>query len=926
MARAGERTFERTVASGGRITLDMALQAGAGNPIGWIDWVEMIYPRRLEAHQGTLRFHTPGGESGRFEFMLTSFAGEPQVWDVTDLGSMRRLGVRADGDAWLVQVEVTDGTRPRELMAFASTSARVPAMGDPVENQNLHGLAGFPEYVIVTPAVFRESAEDLADYRRAQDGLEVAVVDIDEVFNEFSGGRVDMRAVRDFLKFLYDRENAAEPSLRYTLLFGDGHYDFRGILPGGDENNWIPTYQSFESLTVLRSYTSDDYFGLLGDEEGVWRYEGDGTPSAERVDLGIGRLPARTAREAALFIEKIKHYESSTSLGAWRTRFTFVADDDHPGDDGSLHVDNAEVAVASAQGTDKDINIEKVYTPAYPALVTAVGRRLPDAAEDILRIVEEGTLVWNYSGHGGPEGLADERIFTVEDIEPLDNYDRLPIFVTATCSFGRFDMVDKQSGAELMVLAEQKGAVALFTTVRLVLTSGGDSAFNVGLNRVLTREMLTREEDGRPRRLGDIMFFTKNDDIGSQGNNRKFNLLGDPAMRIGLPNRPLAITEINGTPIVEPEGAQPEGVQAPEGASTMRAVQLAGGAELRANELTEIRGTVLDANDQPDPGFSGEVELTVFDAAREVTLDTDFYGSPSNPYDYSLRTDRIYRGRATVRNGDFSVRFIVPRDISYAGLPGRISAYVRSDTGLDGAGTTEAVTISETAGPPLDDAVGPELTAFIGDSTFIDGGLVSPNAVLVVQLRDESGINTVGAGVGHDLLVTFDDDPSSAVEVGRFYQGALDSYQSGTLRYPLPEQEPGPHTLRVTAWDVANNASTATLQYTLSEAEGLTLRNVFNYPNPTPGQTRFLFEHNQAPGTLAEVQLRIYTLSGRPVRTMEREEVLGGGPVQLPFDGLDEDADPIASGIYLYRLRVAVDTPDGTRAVAEQIERLAVIR
>lgn len=910
---ARELEFEQDVAGGARLALDMALVDVRGQATGWLDWLEAVYPRTFDAHQGMLRFHTPGGQAGRFEFALGGFAAEPQVWDVTDLGAIRRLGVRGEGGRWLVQVEATDPDAPRELIAFEPSSPRVrtPAAAVPVPNQNLHGLAGYPDYVVVTHAAFREAAEDLAGYRRTHDGLSAAVVDVREIFNEFAGGMVDMRAVRDYMKFLYDRAPSEGELPRYLLLFGDGHYDYRGIEPGSAESNFVPVYETLTSLNTIASYTSDDYFGLLGDDEGTWGYLGRTTPNPERVDVGIGRLTVQTAEEAAAVVAKIRRYEDPATFGAWRSRFTFVADDAFPNSfDEDLHIQNADVVAEVVRGGYPSVDVEKVYTGAYPAVVTAAGRRIPEAAADIERILEEGTLIWNYSGHGGPEGLSDERVFTNEDVEHLDNFDRLTVFVTATCSFGRYDMVERRSGAELLLAKPDGGAVALLTTHRVVYTDDDSTTLNLGLNLRLTREMLERDADGRPRRLGDALRLTKNTDVGAQGNNHKFGLLGDPAMRLGLPERPVAITEVNGAPVSSTGGGLP-----PHRSSV-----------LRANELAEVRGQVLTPAGLPDPAFDGVVEVVVFDAAREVELDPELYCCYTDG-SFTVRTDRIYRGRATVRGGQFVARFVVPRDVSYSGLPGRISAYVASDgAAVDGVGATEDVIISPTAGPPLDDHEGPRMRLFLNDSTFVDGGLVGPEPTLIVRLSDEHGINTVGSGVGHDLLVTFDDDPASAVDVSRFYEGDLDSYQSGTVRFPLPEQAPGPHTLRVTAWDVANNSSSATLSYVLGEGGTLALRNVYNYPNPTPGPTRFIFEHNQAPGTLARVQLRIYTLAGRPVRTIELEEPLSGGLVQIPFDGLDEDFDRLASGVYLYRVRVAVDQPDGGTAVTEHVERLAVIR
>lgn len=926
-------TMEQTLSSGSALRLNMTMQGTQNNPIAWIDWVEAVYPRALSAHEGLLRFHTPGGESGRFEFALSGFSAQPQVWDVTNPADIRPVGVSAVGGQYLAQVNIAEGEAPHELVAFVTGSSRIlaPGTGEAVPTQNLHAIAGYPDYVVIAPSDFRSAAEDLAAHRRTNDGLATVVVDIDEIYNEFSGGKVDMRAVRDYLKFLYDRAPTANEIPRYVLLFGDGHYDFRAITEAGGENNFIPTYQTFESLVVTESYTSDDYHAFLDDDEGAWTWisqTGTGeftdpncrTPGcpffSERVDVGMGRIPARTPEDATAVVEKLIHYEDPSTFGAWRTRYTVVADDEFPNSgDVDLHLQNADIVAGRIDTLATDVNVQKIYSTSYPHTITAVGRRIPEARAEIRRVLDEGTLVWNYSGHGGPDALADEKLLVVEDIETFDTFDNLPIFVTATCSFGRFDMVDQQSAAELFFLHPGGGAVAMFTTVRLVFASGSLYTYNLGLNLALVDALLSPADDGRPRRLGDVMRLTKGSDIGAQGNNRKFSLLGDPAMRVGLPQRPVSITSVNGQQL-------PGGGMVGEPLASSR--RIAGLPELRANELAEISGQVLGFDGLPDLAFDGEVDLEVFDAIRTIPIDPSI--AVYTDGDYDVRTDRIFRGRAQVRNGAFTVRFVVPRDVSYTGETGRISAFVHTGTGIDGTGSTEQFVISETAGPPLDDHDGPEMSLFINDSTFVDGGLVGDEAELIVRLFDENGINAVGTGVGHELLLTLDNDPTQAFEIGRFYTGDLDSYQSGTIRFELPEQAAGAHSLSVTAWDVANNSSSGQLSYVRGGSENLTLRHVYNYPNPTTGATRFIFEHNQPPGTLARIQLRIYSLSGRPVRTLEIEENLTGGLVQIPFDGVDEDLDRLASGVYLYRLRVAVDRADGETDVTEHIERLAVIR
>ena len=875
---------------------------GNDNAKAWLDWAEAVYERAPIAAGGAVRFVTPGAQRARFEVALQGFAAAPEVWDVTEPGRIARLGVQARGGAFAVQVDASAG--PREIVAFDAASAYVtvpPGRGTAVANQNLHGLAGSPAYVVVAAPEFLEQATRLADYRRTADGLESVVVTTDQIDNEFAAGSTDMRAVRDYLKFLYDRAPDAARLPQYLLLFGDGHYNFRRIRQSGQGEvveNFVPVYETENMFDRTESYTSDDYFGLLADGDGRW------VSSAERVQVGIGRLPVRTPEEARDVVDKIQLYETPAALGAWRSTVTFIGDDQYPNEwDHDLHVLNADGTSRVAETTDPTLTVQKIYAPSYPLVNSVEGNRRPAATAAVVRSLNEGTLIWNYSGHGSPENLGDERYFTQDVLNALTNTTRPSIFVTATCSFGKFDQDVGQSMAEETLLRPDGGGIAMFTTVRVVYTSdqpSGDN--NFGLNVALTEQMLLREPGGLPRRLGDALFRTKNTASGSSLNNRKFNLLGDPAMRIGLPRGGV---QIDAPPV------------------------------LRAYDEATVSGRVLRPDGTPDAGFSGVVDVEVFDAYRRVVM-------PQTPFPFTLgvylpgraydqQTDRIYAGRATVTGGQFSATFRVPQDVSYSGQPAKVFAY-----GLAGAGGADAVgqsrrpVVSAQPGTRPDDATGPEVRLFLGDTTFVAGGLTGASPVFIARLSDASGINTVGAGVGHEILLTIDGDDATAVDVGRYFAGDLDTYRSGTVRFPLQRLAPGLHTARLTAWDAVNNSNTAEVSFRVSESEGLTVSNLFPYPNPTSGPTRFTFEHNQPAGTQARVQLRIYTIAGRPVRTISGDEALPGGVlpaglVQIPWDGRDDDLDRLATGVYLFRLRIEADGTAGSEVV-ERVERLAIIR
>ena len=401
-----------------------------------------------------------------------------------------------------------------------------------------------------------------------------------------------------------------------------------------------------------------------------------------------------------------------------------------------------------------------------------------------------------------------------------------------------------------------------------------------------------------PRRLGESLRITKNSRAGLQGNNRKFNLLGDPTMRIGIPGRSVQVESINDVPIATQPG------------------------QMRALDRVSVKGAVVNTAGVVDEQFSGVVDVSVFDAERRIPI--LFQRHMTTPY-YTAREDLIWRGQVQVNQGLFDASFVVPKDISYSNQAGRISVYAYS-ANTHALGFNENFVVGGTSANPPNDANGPEITLFLNDTTFVSGGLTTPDPKLIVKLYDDSGINTVGAGVGHEMLLIINEDEQNAIDISSGFRSEANSFQRGTVEWDLSDQQLGTNTLSLRAWDVLNNSSVSTLDFFVAEAEDLVLRNVFNYPNPTSGETRFVFEHNQPIGTNASIQVRVYTLAGRLIRTIETDEVLPGGVMQLPWNGRDEDEDPLATGVYLYKLRVEVESQEGDRQVSEHIEKLAVIR
>jgi len=903
-------SFVQQVAAGQPLNVSMRLLNQSNDPQAATDWIRMTYEQSLSSTEDWLQFATRPGQGSAQRMQLSGFSETPKVWDVTG-GLMRHAYfVEGSGGTHLAHVPlIGTGDRPRELVAF--TDAVIQNIeGDQarsLNNQNLRAITSWPDLVIVTAEAFAPAAERLADHRRSQ-GLEVTVVTQEQVFNEFSGSVPDVRAIRDYMAFLYGRTTNPDLLPRYLLLYGDGHYDYRGLsgLQDAQENHVFP-FETEESLRTVGTYTSDDYFGLLDPDEGIWEFVSIQHRSEERLDIGVGRLTVQTAAEASVMADKLIRYDDPATFGTWRSTYTAIADDGPTGlsaqqNDADLHLTNIDQVVQYiADEVYPSINMNKIYGETYDR-VFLNGYRIPEARRDILDAIERGTLVVNYSGHGGPDGLAQEAIFTREDAAALTNGDRLPIMITATCSFGWWDLEEEQSGAEVMLLNPEGGAIALLTSVRLAYTSAGQNTLNAGLNRALNREMFIRD-DGTARRLGDILRLTKNTDVGLEGNSRKFNLLGDPSMQLGIPEGQAAVETLSGIALDAVTG------------------------QMRALDKVVIEGSIKGADGLIDASFDGLVNVSVFDAERQVAIqERRFHIEPF----FRQREDLLWRGDVRAQAGRYRAEFVVPKDISYTNLPGRIAVYA-VDENSQALGYTENFLVGGTSDSPPDDQQGPDIDLYIGDSTFVSGATVPESPELIVALFDDSGINTVGTGVGHEILLSVDGDQEGAVDIGSAFVAQPDSYQEGEIRWKLNDLEAGPHTISVRAWDVLNNSNTAEISFSVANDEVLNVFNVYNYPNPMNRETRFVFEHNQPSGTPAEVQIRIFTLSGRPIRTIHSDEalpegVLGSGPLMVHWDGKDDDLDRPATGIYLYRIRMAIDQGNGERQVSEHVEKLAIIR
>jgi hypothetical protein len=743
-----------------------------------------------------------------------------------------------------------------------------------VANQDLHDI-GQPDMVIVSPEAFFPAANRLANFHRAE--LDVVVVSPAQIYNEFNSGAQDISAIRDFMRMIYDKAGADPNQFpQYLLLFGDGSFDYKDKVEGN--TNYVPAYQTRNSISPISSYTSDDYFGLLDANEGGSITDGD------RLDVGIGRITAASPEEADQIVDKIIHYSQVASFGDWRNLVTFVGDDE----DNNLHINSPEKMSRYLTNNYPVYNIDKIYFDAYRQQNTSARDRYPDVEEAIVQRINSGALIVNYTGHGGINDWAHERVFSTDDIKKLNNFNNLPVFVTATCDFSKYDDPANKTAGEYLLTNPQGGAIAMVTTVRLVYAYANDQ-----LNNAFYDYAFEPLPNGEMPRLGDIMVSTKNN-IPIESNNRKFTLLGDPALKIAYPEMDVVTTEING--------------KAP-GMDTLSALS-----------LVTIKGEVRDKGGNILSGFNGVVYPTVFDKPDTIrTLKND---ADSKYRDFPLQNSILFKGISTVKNGSFEFSFIVPKDINYQIGWGKISYYAEDTvSGIDAHGYTPCE-IGGASDSAVIDNEGPVVRLFMNDTLWRTGGITDENPILIAKLSDESGINTTGNGIGHDITAVLDGDEASKLFLNNYYQAQLDNYRKGTVRYQLSNLSPGEHTIEVKAWDVHNNSGTGSTTFIVAESAALAISSLMNYPNPFTSSTTFSFEHNM-PNAELKMVLRIFSSSGQLVSKLEADVLSKGYRVDgITWESAGADLDNIGKGVYVYSL--FIESPDGQRAQA--FEKLVILR
>lgn len=837
-----------------------------------LNYFRLQMVRTLKPYGASTFFRSLASVGNASRFVIEGANSNMLVFDVTDGVSPARMETELNGTEMSFSIPASSGLR--EFVLVQPTQLTAPETVGAITNQNLHGLAQQDMIIIAQPG-FTEQAERLAEAHRSHDNLSVQVVSPEKIYNEFSSGTPDASAYRRFMKMFYDRRTSDADAPKYLLLFGDGSYDNRQLTTNWkqiDMTNMLLTYQTEESLNQF-SYVVDDYFGFLDDADNRVDI------ANKKVNVGIGRFPIRTLTQATQTVDKVIAYMENKQTGTWKNNLCFMADDGSSSDKFSqAHMLQADTLTDYLAAQHPEFLVNKLYYDAYKKEQTGGQTGYPEVRSNLQKLLKDGVLLINYTGHGGTAALSDEKVVTQTDINQF-TYTRLPVWVTATCDFTRFDDLNTSAGEDLF-LNKKSGGIALFTTVRVAYIP-----YNAYINSRLIRNLFEKAE-GKRLTLGEVIRRTKCDLVGTSSATYKlgFCLIGDPALKLNYPEYHMQVTAVNGKPVD------------------------AEAVSFRALEKITVEGEVTDGKGLLASGFNGVINPTVKDSKTTVTCLNNNKTSDS-PFSYTDYPNTLYIGNDSVRDGKFSFTFTVPKDISYSNLQGKMNLYAVDDqNGHEAQGNFDNFIVGGTSDTAEKDTDGPEVRAlYLNDSTFVDGGQVNTTPFFVAKLWDKSGVNISGSSVGHDMMLIIDGSASRSYNLNNYYQLLPGEEGTGIVKFMLPVLEPGIHQAEFWAWDVQNNSTLHTFTFEVVEGLKPFITEIIATPSPARQQVTFHITHNR-PESRMKVGIMVYDLTGR---LYWKHEESGSSELfkayQVSWDLTNGAGGRVRPGVYIYRAALSTD-------------------
>jgi flagellar hook assembly protein FlgD len=911
--------FERTLSSpipvnSDNVTIKITYDnSGVPSSKGYLDYINIKTKRNLRAYgkQFPFQFDQAASLIGVGEYQISNASSISQVWDITDIYNVNKTENTSQSSFSFK----SDLGEVRKYMAIDNSDYYSPSKESKskVENQNLkgsifndaQGVFKDIDYLIITPKFLTVQAEKLAAFHRSYSGLNVKVVNLETIYPEFSSGKQDIGAIRNFVKYVYFNASIASKRVKYLNIFGDASFDFKDRIP--NNTNIVPIYQALNSYTEGESsFASDDFFGMLDPDEGRLDFGNSPTNGNTSfsydfggIDLAIGRMIVSSTQQADEMVNKVIEYNDIKSYGSWRNNYVCIGDDPNPEKPSDNQLQYYQNRLADRIALEKPfINVKKILLDSFVQETSAGGKRYPKVREEIFASFEKGALVFNYLGHGGEETLAEERIWEKSDGQNLTNKYKYPLFITITCDFSRFDNPYRPTAGENIYLNPKGGAISMITTVRSI----GQSTAQY-FNDELAEYLFAFGNDSYPS-IADALRLAKNSGPNSATNIVVY--LGDPALMLAISKPKIVLTKVNDIPISGPID------------------------DFQSLDYVKLTGEVRDENNNTMVNYNGELSVNIFDKNLAVnTLRNDSYDAVINDLlqlaptmGFSKLGETIFRGNAGIVNGNFEFGFYIPRDIRIPLGNGRISFYSkRNQILLDKTGYNTDIKVGGINTNAVADTTGPTVKLYMNDETFVNGGITNESPFFLALLEDEHGINTA-SGIGHDIIGILDGDETKPYIMNDYYETELNDYARGRVYFPLRNLAVGLHTISFRAWDVYNNPITAEIQFVVVGDQSITLSHVLNYPNPFVSYTEFWFSHNR-PFEPLEVQVQVMTITGKIVWTKNQTVSTDGFLSRdITWDGKDDFGDRIGKGVYVYKLTVKSTL---SYKKAEKIEKLVIL-
>ena len=880
---------------------------GVPSSKGYLDYIILKYNAELKGIGKQFVFSNKLVKTniGVGQFTISNAANINSVWEITDIYNVTKL----DNSQNSISFKLPLG-QDRKFVVVDYSDVYLPLKDNEtnVANQNIKGTIfndnqGVPkdiDYLIITPLNLKAQAENLANFHRNNSGMVVKVVTLPSIYNEFGGGKQDVAAIRNFVKYVYFN-NPSYPNnkVKYLNLFGDASYDFKDRIK--NNTNVVPVFHGFSvnnslltdndtNFSLFASFMSDDFFTLMDNNEGNM------VSSVDHMDLAVGRMLVSSNDQAAEMVNKVYEYHDEKSYKRWRNNLVYYADDPNQFLTGDYELQKDLNYLADQTiVANPFFNTTKIFADAYVQEVSAGGERYPQAKKAFIDAIELGALVLNYYGHGNEESLAVERLFEKADAQVLNNRYKYPLFITITCEFTRFDDPNRPTGGEYMYWNKAGGAIALLATTRQI---------SQGLGRQMNEKIYNNlfvMENNSYLSIAEVLRRAK---VGLGSNKRVVFYIGDPALKLAIPRPKVVLTKVNGQDI---------------NTATL---------SLQALSLATLTGEVLDENGALIANYNGDLAVQVYDKnLNRQTLDNDnveiALGAAYSKMNFVTLGEVIYRGNASVTNGKFEFSFIVPQDIQIPVGNARVSFYAKSNnpTLQNQTGYNSQIKVGGVNFAAPSDTTPPKLKLYMNDTNFVSGGITNESPIFLAFLEDENGINTA-SGIGHDIVAILDGDENNPYILNDYYETETDNYKKGKVTYPFRDLAPGLHTILFKAWDVYNNLITAEIQFIVIGDGDLELEHVLNYPNPFVNYTEFWFNHNR-PFEPLEVQVQILTITGKLVKTINQTVVNEGfNSRDVKWDGKDDFGDRIGKGVYVYRLIVKSSV---TGKKTEKIEKLVIL-